>query len=192
MPDLFCIESPLSFSVYAPGAVSAGDVSLEVTHRWQYPYRLVCVAVQLPAEYTALSNANWSDVVRCVEGNMDLTATLGAHLIPMVVRDFCDAPRYGRCVMIDIAVPAGITLRPNATIVLCVSIAGSPITLRIPAHGHIHTTSCNHNEEDRGFAWHAADKGDAATLKAELAAGCSTEQRGLVRTHFRPHDHTID
>jgi len=53
-------------------------------------------------------------------------------------------PRSGRCVLIEIPVPAGITLRPGAAIALSVCIAGSPITLRIPAAGHIHSATCNH------------------------------------------------
>jgi len=62
------------------------------------------------------------------------------------VRDSSTDPRYGRCVLIEIPVPAGITLRPGAAISLSVSIAGSPITLRIPAAGHIHSATCNHKK----------------------------------------------
>jgi len=73
-------------------------------------------------------------------------------------------------------VPAGITLRPGAAIALTVCIAGSPITLSIPATGHIHCATCNHKKAGQGAVWRAAYAGDAAALEAALAAGGSTEE----------------
>jgi len=64
-----------------------------------------------------------------------------------VVRVSSDGPRHARCVLIEIPVPTGVTLRPGAAISLTVSIAGSPITLRIPAAGHIHCATCNHKRQ---------------------------------------------
>jgi len=64
-----------------------------------------------------------------------------------VVRVSSDGPRHARCVLIEIPVPTGVTLHPGAAISLTVCIAGSPITLRIPAAGHIHSATCNHKSE---------------------------------------------
>jgi len=108
------------------------------------------------------------------------------------VRASSDGPRHGRCVLIEIPVPAGITLRPGAAIALTVCIAGSSITLRIPATGHIHCATCNHKMAGKGAVWRAANAGDAAALEAALAAGGSTEEADAVRRHLEPHlSHTV-
>jgi len=100
------------------------------------------------------------------------------------VRVSSDGPRHGRCVLIEIPVPAGITLRPGAAIALTVCIAGSSITLSIPAAGHIHCATCNHKKAGQGAVWRAANAGDAAALEAALAAGGSTEETDGVRRHW--------
>jgi len=92
-----------------------------------------------------------------------------------------DGSPHDRCVLIEIAVPAGITLRPGTAVALTVSIAGSSITLSIPAAGHIHCVTCNHRVAGRGDVWQAAFAGDAAALEAALAAGGSTEESDGVR-----------
>jgi len=109
---------------------------------------------------------------------------LASMRLEPVVRVSSDGPRHARCVLIEIPVPTGITLRPGAAIALTVSIAGSPITLRIPAAGHIHCATCNHKREPKGAVWRAADAGDAAALEAALAAGGSTEEADEVWRHW--------
>jgi len=105
-----------------------------------------------------------------------------------VVRVSIDGHRNDRCVLIEIPVPAGITLHLGAAIALTVCMPWSTITLSIPATGHIHCATCNHEKADIGDVWRAVDAGDAAALEAALAAGGSTEEGGvsrlLVRTSF--------
>jgi len=108
-----------------------------------------------------------------------------------VVRVSSDGPRHARCVLIEIPVPTGITLRPGAAISLTVSIAGSPITLRIPAAGHIHCATCNHKRGPKGAVWRAAHAGDAAALEAALAAGGSTEETDEVWRHWNRTPRTV-
>jgi len=153
----------------------------------------------LPVEYESLGSADWSAAIECLIGNMRVTATLDVPpsaakssartcmRLETAVRVSSDGPRHGRCVLIEIPVPAGITLRPGAAIALTVCIAGSPITLRIPATGHIHCATCNHKMAGDGAVWRAANAGDAAALEAALAAGGSTEETDGVRRHLEPH-----
>ena len=75
-------------------------------------------------------------------------------------------------------------MHPGAAVAVTVSIAGSPISLRIPAAGHIHTATCNHKRGPKGAVWDAADAGDAAALEVALAAGGSTEETGKVWGHW--------
>jgi len=97
-------------------------------------------------------------VTQCIIGNIDLiTATLGAQMLPTVIRGSCDDPRDSRCLLVEIPVPAGITLQSELTMALCVSISGSLITLNIPAVGHIHCATCNHKQEGKGAVWRAAE-----------------------------------
>jgi len=137
---------PLSSRIAAPRALTADDVTFDISQPWCHPYRLVRVAICFPAEYESLRSADLSAAIDCFIGNMRLTATLdipssaaacSAHTpvqLKTVVRIDRDGPRCGHCVMIDIPVPAGITLRPGAAIALTVSIAVSSITLTHPCH----------------------------------------------------------
>jgi len=109
----------------------------------------------------------------------DATSRVRHVKLLTAVRDTCTSHRYSRCVVVEIPLPAGITLRPGAAVVLRVHIAGSPITLRIPAVGHIHTATCNHKKAGAGAVWRAAGNGDAAALETALAAGGSTEEKAV-------------
>jgi len=157
---------PLSLRVAAPRAINACDIELEIYQPWCSPFRLVRVAVRLPAEIASLNSADFDAAMQCLILNMKAEATLevpglaadssGTSAAPNLtklqtaVRASGTDPRYGRCVLVEIPVPAGITLRPGAAISLSVSIAGSPITLRIPAAGHIHSATCNHKTGPMG------------------------------------------
>jgi len=61
-----------------------------------------------------------------IVGNMDVTAALGAQLLATVFRACNNDPRYGRCVLVEIPVPAGIILQPDISIALCFSGCGIP------------------------------------------------------------------
>ena len=91
--------------------------------------------------------------------------------------------RHGNCVLVDIPVPAGITLRPGAAITLRLYVAGSPVSLRIPATGHIHSATCNHQIEigSVGTVLRAIYVQDAAALATALSEGGSTEEVDPVR-----------
>jgi len=67
-------------------------------------------------------------------------------------------PRYGRCVKIEIPVPTDVALTPGAVIDLTANVAGSPITLRIPAVGHIHSGTCNHKRVPKGAVLESCKK----------------------------------
>jgi len=148
--------SPLSLQIAAPHALTSDGVTFEVSQPWCHPFRLVRLAARLPVEYESLESTDWSAAIECFIGNMRLSATLDippsaakrsartSMRLEPVVRVSSDGPRHARCVLIEIPVPTGVTLRPGAAISLTVSIAGSPITLRIPAAGHIHSATCNH------------------------------------------------
>jgi len=192
--------SPLSLQIAAPHALTSDGVTFEVSQPWCHPFRLVRLAARLPVEYESLESTDWSAAIECFIGNMRLSAmldippsaaklsarTTSMRLEP-VVRVSSDGPRHARCVLIEIPVPTGVTLRPGAAISLTVSIAGSPITLRIPAAGHIHSDTCNHKSGPTGAVWRAADAGDAAALEAALAAGGSTEEADEVMEALEPH-----
>lgn len=176
---------PLSLRVVAPRAIREGDVELSVLQLWSYPFRLVRVAVLLPVECVPLESAEWIAPIECIIGNMTAVATLDVprHIsstkrlalnLKLAIRA-CSEP-CSDCIMVEISVPTGIPLLPGAAIDLRVSVAGFPATLRIPADGHIHTTTCNHKRETAGSLWSAARVGDSATLEAALAAGGSTEE----------------
>lgn len=201
-PGLLSIEatsdipsSPLSVRVAAPRAVTAGGIRIEVLQPWPYPYRLVRVAARLPIEYESLGSSDWSAAVECIVGNVSLIATLdipnevagdisSTHVssckLQTTVRASSIEPGYGRCVLIEVPVPAGIVLRPGALITLHVCIAGSPFTLCIPATGHIHSAKCNHTTGRDGAVWAASRAGDAAALEAALGAGGCTDESNEV------------
>lgn len=189
------LESPLSLRVVAPSAVRASELELEVSQHWCYPFRLVRVIVRLPPELLSLDSADVDNAIQSFMGSLkseaylyvpcSLTRTEGElapriQTLPKKLSNCNGDPRYGRCVLIEIAVPAAITLYPAAAITLIVCVAASPpVTLLIPARGHIHSAACNHKREcreGRGGVFDAARAGDAAALEAVLAAGCSTEE----------------
>lgn len=78
-------------------------------------------------------------------------------------------------------VPAGIILRPGAAVALSACIACFPITLRVPAAGHIYSDACNHKRMRPGAVLRASKAGDIAALETALAAGGSTEKADWVR-----------
>ena len=185
--------SPLSLRIAAPRALNAADFTFEVSQPWCHPFRLVRVAARAPVECELLESSDRSAALQGLIDNMRVSGTLeypnsdaklrtvGRGMLSPVARLSSDGPWHGPCVLIEIPVPAGITLYPGATISLTVSDAGSPITLRIPAAGHIHCATCNHAMADAGAVWRAACAGDAAAVEAALAAGGSTEEADGVR-----------
>lgn len=186
-------EYSLGLCVVAPCGVSAaGGLDFAQDCNWKHPFRLVRVAARLPVDETPFATSDsWKARLDCVICNISSTvilsvpstlasATCTAFKLQSVVRP-SDDPRYGRCVLIEIPVPAGITLRPEAAITLSMSICGSHTRITIPATGHIHSGTCNHKQEGDGALWSASNDGDAAAVKAALAAGCSTEEADKVR-----------
>jgi len=138
---------PLSLCVAAPRAMNACDIELEIDQPWCSPFRLVRVAVRLPAEIASLNRTDFDAAMQCLILNMKAEATLE---VPGLAADSSGevhapilrscrlqcvpqeaTPRYGRCVLIEIPVPAGITLRPGAAISLSVSHRWIP---HHPAH----------------------------------------------------------
>jgi len=98
--------------------------------------------------------------------------TLTLHSI---ARDFNDDPG-NKCVLIDIPVPENTSLRDGASIVLTVSVAGWPTTLRIPAAGHIHSGTCNQQKGgQRGCIERCLRRRHYCT---QSRAGCRGLQRG--------------
>ena len=195
---LATVESPLGILVVAPRALEASDVESAVVQPWCDPFRLVRVVVRLPSEYVHLDSADLGVAIQSIIRNMTPEANLQTHSIPVtranhreppllrrtlksVVRASSADPCYG-CVLIDIPVPTGITLYPGAAITLRLHVAGSPVTLRIPATGHIHSASCNHKRAPAGAVHRAAKAGDTHALEAALAEGGSTEEIDKVIT----------
>ena len=189
--------SPLFLQIAEPSALMSHDVTFEVSQPWCHPFRLVRLAARLPVVYESLESTDWRAAIESFINNMRLSATLdippiAAELLACtnsmrlepVVRVSSDGPRHARCVLIEIPVPAGITLHPAAAISLSLSIAGSHTTLRIPAAGHIHSATCNHKRGPKGAVSEAADAGDVAALEAARAAGGSTEETDWVRRHW--------
>lgn len=174
------LEFPLGVGVVAPRALDARDIELVVLQPWCAPFRLAQVVVRLPTEYLSLAPSDLGVAIQSVIINIMSKATLRVpcisttHMLRTVLRDYCD-PKHGRCVLVEMPLPTGITLRPGAAITLTASFAGSLFNLRIPATGHIHTASCNHSKTSRGALMHAAHAGDIAALEALLAGGVSTE-----------------
>jgi hypothetical protein len=189
----YVVASPLSLRIASPRGLTAADVTFDVCQPWSHPYRLVRVAGRVPMEYDALESSERKAALDRLIGDMRVSATLdnaatlstgaGVRLSPLA-RVSSD-PLPGHCVLIEIPVPAGITMHPGAAISLTVSVAGSPITLRIPAAGHIHCATCNHSMADAGAVWQAAFLGDVAALEAALAARGSTEEKdAAVRSRW--------
>jgi len=149
-------------------------------------------------EYESLEFSDWRATIECLIGNISVTAALKippsavestartCMRLETAVRALSDGPRHSRCVLIEIPVPAGIPLRPGAAIFLTVCIFRSSTTLRIPAMGHIHCDTCNHEKAGKGAVWRAACSGDAAALEAALSAGGSTEETDGVRMNCSP------
>jgi len=63
---------PLSLRIAAPRALTAADVTFDVSQPWCHPYRLVRVAVRFPVEYESLGSADWSAAIECFIGNMSV------------------------------------------------------------------------------------------------------------------------
>lgn len=180
--------SPLALRVTATRALTIDDLELDILQPWSYPYRLVRIAIRLPEEFASVvTTADWSESISCLMDNIVLTATLVARCdsstgesllrLPTVLRSSCTDSRYCRCMLVEIPLPAGVTLSPAAAITLTIVLVGSSIALRIPATGHVHTATCNHENAYKGAVWEAASAGDAAAVEAALAAGGSTEER---------------
>lgn len=123
-PDAFAC--PLSLRIVAPRALTADDVTFDVTQPWCSPHRLVRIAVRAPVEYESLESADWSAAIQSFVGNMRLTANLDmppkaavssarTHMrLETAVHVSSDSQKHGRCVLIEVPVPAGITLRPGS------------------------------------------------------------------------------
>lgn len=181
-------QERLSLSIYvsAPLAATADDLEFEVLP-WIDPFRLARVVVLLPRVGDAqemiqslLCHSTSSASLEIPCADQDLAPLIRA--LPTLLHGASKDPRYGHCVVLEIPVPAGITLRPGAIIRASVNMAGSSVSMTIPS-GHIHSASCNHK---RGFAkalWNAAAQGQLGALKAALIEGGSTEEEDNVRRH---------
>lgn len=178
-------SGPLFLRIVAPTVLAEG-FKIEVAQPWFYPFRLARAAVRLPIEYESLGFADRKAVMECIVGCMSSTATLAIpgyglstnqEVLTLQTSARCDC----RCVLIEIPIPAEITLHPGATILLTVCIAGSPMLLSIRAAGHIHSGNCNHKRLPQGAVWRAADAGNVAAIRIALAAGGSTEETDSVR-----------
>lgn len=185
-------ECPLSLRIAAPRGLFVEDINFKVLQPWSYPHRLVRIAAHLPVEYESLESADRSAAIECFRGNLRIAASLDIPpsaaescmhttlTLHSVARDFNDDPG-NKCVLIDLPVPENTSLRDGASIVLTVSVAGCPTTLRIPAAGHIHSGTCNHRRVGSGAVLSAACAGDTTALRAALDAGGSTEEADDVR-----------
>lgn len=186
-------ETALSLRVSALPAITAEDVDLEIMLPLCDYFRLVRIAVRVrPSISSMLGPGESSSAILNLISNMELVAVLeipvagvgpGAsvpttqRLKIAVKRD----PLSGSCVLVEIPIPTGITLRPGAAISLSGSIAGSPVTLQVPASGHFHSATCSHDRKPAGAVTAAVIAGDAAAVKAALTAGGSTEEIDGVR-----------
>lgn len=198
------LEFPLGVGIFAPSALEARDLELVVTQPWCHPLRIVRVVVGLPTKNMPITPSDLGVAIQSLISQMISKATLQVPCVPTThtnsrendvplthrlnaaMRDASADPtgRYGRCgcVLVEIPVPVGITLRPGAAIFLSISIAGSSLTLRIPATGisHVHSAACNHKKMCPGAVLHAAQAGDVAALETALAGGGSTEETDEV------------
>lgn len=191
------LEFPLGAHVVAPRTLCTTDVELAVLHCWCEPFRLVRVVVCLPMDYSSLDSADLGAATQCLIGNTATEATLqvpcdrtasnsGADSDPCIHKlQTVIHGSHGSGILVNIPVPAGITLRPGSVITLFVSVAGSPKTLRIPATGHIHTTTCNHKRGRAKAVLKAAHAGNAAALERALVLGGSTEEFDEVVARWR-------
>jgi hypothetical protein len=182
-------SSTLGLRVAAPHALTFVKMT---ALPWCEPFRLVRVNIRLSETFKLheLSSEDGASLTETVVDNAEIMATIemppiAAPAVDSLALSSRQLPCMVRCctdsVLIEIPVPAGTTLRPGAGIALSVTIAGSPVALRIPAMGHIHSATCNHSKQPRGRVYDAAEKGDACALEAALAAGCSTEEAQQVR-----------
>lgn len=185
----------LSVRVDAPYGATAADVTVSQDCEWQYPFRLARVLTRLPVEgIPFLYPDAWRTKIDSIINNLIASASLVIPSTPpasgyttlklRAVARPSDDPRLFNCVLIEIPVPIGITLRHGAIISLRISVCGIPITVDIPAKGHIHSGTCKHTQEGKGAVWSAAYASDVAALESALAAGGSTEEADEVSSEY--------
>ena len=175
----------LGLRVVAPDAWTAAAA---VVRRWVAPYHRACASLPLADEYRELHDAAEVEVARraaMVNAAPYATLEVPCHACKhphIVTHELHTSMRSGEghCVEISMPVPTHVLL-PGAAVILRVTVDGVRVALRIPAAGHIHSTSCNHKRIDEGTVWVAAYAGDLVALDAALAAGGSTEEFRVVR-----------
>jgi len=64
------ITCPLSLRIAAPRALTARDVTFDVSQPWCHPFRFVRVAVHVPVEYESLGSSDWSAAIGCFMCNI--------------------------------------------------------------------------------------------------------------------------
>lgn len=202
---------PLALLLNAPRSLKLDDVEFSISESLRFPFRLVRVTVYVLPQAVPSQKSDVSHTIMRLISCMALRATLELPAAtlqrsqqwfyflgqspatdPVSIKlqtcirdsnaDSCGESRHGCCVLVEIPVPAGIVLRPGTEILLTASIAGTRTGLRIPAYGHIHSTSCNHTRARGGAVLLAAQTGSRVALEAALASGGSTEEVDYVRS----------
>jgi len=129
------LEFSLGLGIASPHALNPDDIRLVVSQPWYDPFRLVRVIALLPMESASLDPTVLCDAIHSVIKNMRSEAVLEVPSIPVTLPD--DREHDGRLthrlqtamrecigdprasgVLVEIPVPAGITLRPGAAIAL--------------------------------------------------------------------------